>query len=461
MSGIRGRFQKDADKLVAEYTASIPFDWRLYPYDIAGSIAHARMLAKQGIISKKEADIITEGLASIRKEIEQGKLQFKPELEDIHMNIEARLIEKVGEVGGKLHTARSRNDQVALDLRLFTKEAIIDTLLSLKKFQQAVIGVAEANKGVVMPGYTHLQPAQPVLLAHHLLAYFEMLQRDADRFSDCLKRTDVMPLGSGALAGVAYNIDREFLARELGFSQLSQNSIDAVSDRDFVVEYEADASLCLMHLSRLAEEIILWSSAEFSFIELDDAYATGSSIMPQKKNPDVAELVRGKTGRVYGRLMALLTTMKGLPLAYNRDMQEDKEGFFDTVDTLLSTLGVFTGMVKTLRVKAENTEQAVKQGYILATDLADYLVKKGEPFRTAHDIVGRLVSYAVEKGKSFSDLSLAEYKGFSPLFGEDVYSITVDSSVAARDVIGGTAPRQVERALDNARKKIGDFKGGK
>ena len=288
-----------------------------------------------------------------------------------------------------------------------------------------------------------------------------MLQRDVGRFSDCLKRTDVMPLGSGALAGVAYDIDREFLARELGFSQLSQNSIDAVSDRDFVVEYEAAASLCLMHLSRLAEEIILWSSAEFNFIELDDAYATGSSIMPQKKNPDVAELVRGKTGRVYGKLIALLTTMKGLPLAYNRDMQEDKEGFFDTVDTLLSTLGVFTGMVKTLRVKAENTEQAVKQGYILATDLADYLVKKGEPFRTAHDIVGRLVSYAMEKGKSFGNLSLAEYKGFSLLFGEDVYSITVESSVAARDVIGGTAPMQVERALATAKKLIGGFRGGK
>ena len=461
MSHIRGRFQKAADKSVAEYTASIPFDWRLYPYDIAGSIAHARMLAKQGIISKEEAETITGGLASIRDEIEQGKFQFKPELEDIHMNIEARLIEKVGEVGGKLHTARSRNDQVALDLRLLAKEAISKALLKLREFQQAVVGLAEANKGVVMPGYTHLQPAQPVLLAHHLLAYFEMLQRDADRFSDCLKRTDVMPLGSGALAGVAYNIDREFLARELGFSQLSQNSIDAVSDRDFVVEYEAAASLCLMHLSRLAEEIILWSSAEFNFIELDDAYATGSSIMPQKKNPDVAELVRGKTGRVYGKLIALLTTMKGLPLAYNRDMQEDKEGFFDTVDTLLSTLGVFTGMIKTLRVKAENTGQAVEQGYILATDLADYLVKKGEPFRTAHDIVGRLVSYAMEKGKSFSDLSLAEYKGFSPLFGEDVYSITVESSIAARDVIGGTAPMQVERALDNARKKIGDFKDGK
>jgi argininosuccinate lyase len=461
MSHIRGRFQKDADKMVAEYTASIPFDWRLYPYDIAGSIAHARMLAKQGIISEKEAEAITGGLVSIRDEIEQGKFQFKPELEDIHMNIESRLIEKVGEVGGKLHTARSRNDQVALDLRLLAKEAISKTLLKLREFQQAVVGLAEANKGVVMPGYTHLQPAQPVLLAHHLLAYFEMLQRDVDRFSDCLKRTDVMPLGSGALAGVAYNIDREFLARELGFSQLSQNSIDAVSDRDFVVEYEAAASLCMMHLSRLAEEIILWSSAEFNFIELDDAYATGSSIMPQKKNPDVAELVRGKTGRVYGKLIALLTTMKGLPLAYNRDMQEDKEGFFDTVDTLLSTLGVFTGMIKTLRVKAENTEQAVKQGYILATDLADYLVKKGEPFRTAHDIVGRLVSYAVEKGKSFSDLSLAEYKGFSPLFGEDVYSITVDSSIAARDVIGGTAPKRVAEALSRAKKKIRGFKGGK
>ncbi len=458
MSHIRGRFQKAADKSVAEYTASIPFDWRLYPYDIAGSIAHARMLAKQGIILEKEAEAITDGLASIRDEIEQGKFQFKPELEDIHMNIEARLIEKVGEVGGKLHTARSRNDQVALDLRLLAKEAITGTLLGLKRFQQAVIGLAEANKGVVMPGYTHLQPAQPVLLAHHLLAYFEMLQRDVDRFSDCLKRTDVMPLGSGALAGVAYNIDREFLAHELGFSQLSQNSIDAVSDRDFVVEYEAAASLCLMHLSRLAEEIILWSSAEFNFIELDDAYATGSSIMPQKKNPDVAELVRGKTGRVYGKLIALLTTMKGLPLAYNRDMQEDKEGFFDTVDTLLSTLGVFTGMVKTLRVKAENTEQAVKQGYILATDLADYLVKKGEPFRTAHDIVGRLVSYAMEKGKSFSDLSLAEYKGFSPLFGEDVYSITVESSIAARDVIGGTAPERVSEALSRAEKIISSFK---
>ena len=459
MSHTRGRFHKAADKLVTDYTASIPFDRRLYRHDIAGSIAHVKMLAKQGIISEKEAEIIISGLASIREEIEQGKFQFKPELEDIHMSIEARLLEKVGEVGGKLHTARSRNDQVALDLRLFTKEAIGETLVRLRDFQQALISLAEANKGVIMPGYTHLQPAQPVLLAHHLLAYFEMLQRDIDRFNDCLRRTDVMPLGSGAIAGVAYNIDRDFLARELGFSQISQNSIDAVSDRDFVVEYEAAASLCMMHLSRLAEEIILWSSAEFNFIELDEAYTTGSSIMPQKKNPDVAELVRGKTGRVYGKLMALLVTMKALPLSYNRDMQEDKEGFFDTVDTLLSTLEVFTGMVKTLRVKAENIEQAVRQGYILATDLADYLVKKGEAFRTAHNIVARLVSYAMERGKSFSELSPSEYKEFSPLFGEDVYSITVESSIAARDVIGGTAPKQVDRALAAAKKLLGEYKG--
>jgi argininosuccinate lyase len=454
MSHIRGRFHKAANKLVAEYTASIPFDWRLYPYDIAGSIAHAKMLAKQGIVLPQEAEVITKGLASIREEIEQGEFQFKPELEDIHMNIEARLIEKVGEVGGKLHTARSRNDQVALDLRLFTKEAISETLVKLKQLQQALISLAEANQNVAMPGYTHLQPAQPVLLAHHLLAYFEMLERDIARFRDCLKRTDVMPLGSGALAGVAYDIDRESLAQELGFSQVSRNSMDAVSDRDFVVEYEAAACLTMMHLSRLAEEIILWSSAEFSFVELDEAYATGSSIMPQKKNPDVAELIRGKTGRVYGKLMALLTTMKSLPLAYNKDVQEDKEGLFDTVDTLLSSLEVFTGMIKTLQVKTENTRLAVNRGYILATDLADYLVKKGESFRTAHDVVGRLVSYAMEKDKSFSELSLSEYKGFSPLFREDVYSITIESSIASKDVIGGTAPKQVKQALTNAKKMV-------
>ncbi len=458
MSHIRGRFHKAADKVVAEYTASIPFDWRLYSVDIDGSIAHAKILARQGIIQTEEAEVITDGLTSIRVEIEQGKFQFKNDLEDIHMNIEARLMEKVGEVGGKLHTARSRNDQVALDLRLWTKDAISQTLLKLREFQQVLISLAEKNKDVIMPGYTHLQPAQPVLLAHHLLAYFEMLQRDIERFSDCLKRTDVMPLGSGALAGVTYNIDREYLAQELGFGQVSKNSIDAVSDRDFVIEYEAAASLCMMHLSRLAEEIILWSSAEFNFVELDEAYATSSSIMPQKKNPDVAELVRGKTGRVYGKLMALLTTMKALPLAYNRDMQEDKEGLFDTVDTLLSTLAVFAGMVEALQVKAENTGQAVRRGYILATDLADYLVKKGKPFRAAHGTVGRLVSYAMEKEKSFSELSLAEYQEFSPLFDKDVYSITIESSITARDVIGGTAPRQVEKALAIAKKIVSSGK---
>jgi argininosuccinate lyase len=452
MTHIRGRFSKPADKLAAQYTASLPFDRRLYEQDIAGSIAHIKMLAKQGIISGEDAEAIIDGLESIRGEIERGKFKFKPEMEDIHMAVESRLIEKVGDVGRKLHTARSRNDQVALDMRLFTKEAISNTVKGLKEFQHALLDLAEANKNVIIPGYTHLQVAQPVLLAHHLLAYFEMLHRDIDRFNDCLKRLDVLPLGSGALAGVAYNIDREFLAQELGFSQISRNSLDAVADRDFILEYEAAASICMMHLSRLAEEIVLWSSAEFGFIELDDAYSTGSSIMPQKKNPDVAELARGKTGRVYGSLMALLTTMKGLPLAYNRDMQEDKSGLFDTVDTLTSTLEVFTGMVRTLKVNAENTRKAAERGYILATDLADYLVRKGEAFRTAHEIVGRLVSYAAGKSKSFAELSISEYKKFSLLFGKDVYSITVESSLAARDVIGGTAPGQVKKALVRARR---------
>ncbi|MDD4984554.1 MAG: argininosuccinate lyase [Dehalococcoidales bacterium] len=456
MSLIRSRFRKAANKLVAEYTVSTHFDWRLYRQDIAGSIAHAKMLARQQIISEKEANAITEGLDAIREEIEQGKFQFKTELEDIHMNIESRLIEKIGEPGKKLHTARSRNDQVALDLRLFTKEKLSETMGSLKDLQQAIVGLAEANKSIVMPGYTHLQPAQPVLLAHHLLAYFEMLQRDIDRFRDCLRRVDVMPLGSGAVAGVTYDVDRRFLARELGFSQISQNSMDAVSDRDFVLDYESAASLCMMHLSRLAEEFILWSSREFGFIELDEAYATGSSIMPQKKNPDVAELARGKTGRVYGRLAAMLVTMKALPLSYNRDLQEDKEGLFDTTDTLLSTLKVFTGMVSTIKIRAEDTERALKRGYILATDLADYLVRKGESFRSAHGIVAGLVGYAERKGKSFSELDLKEYKEFSPVFEEDVRSISVRSSLTARNVIGGTAPEQVEQALATAKKILNE-----
>lgn len=451
MSFLRSWFRKETDKLVEEYTASIPFDRRLYRQDIQGSVAHARMLARQGIIPEKEAELIITGLTSIQDEIEQGKFEFKTGLEDIHLNIESRLFEKIGEVAGKLHTARSRNDQVALDMRLFAKEAISETIKRLTGFQRALLNLAEANKDAVMPGYTHLQPAQPVLLAHHLLAYFEMLQRDAERFRDSLKRTDVMPLGSGALAGVPYPIDRSFLAKELGFSRVSANSIDAVSDRDFLVEYLAAASLTMMHLSRLAEELVLWSTIEFGFIEIDDAYATGSSIMPQKKNPDVAELIRGKTGRVYGDLIGLLTMLKALPLSYNRDMQEDKEGFFNTVDTLLSTLEVFAGMVATLRVKAERTRQAAEEDYILATDLADYLVRKGTPFRQAHQVVGKLVQYALEKGKGFHELSLSEYQSFSPHFEEDVYSITVESSVAARSVPGGTAPQQVEQALAKAK----------
>jgi argininosuccinate lyase len=454
MSNIRGRFSKPAAKLAAQYTSSLAFDQRLYKYDIAGSIAHVKMLAKQSIITEKEAKAVIGGLDAIRKEIEQGKFQFKPELEDIHMAIESRLIEKIGEVGRKLHTARSRNDQVALDMRLFTKDAIADTLKGVRNFQKALLELAEAKKNVVIPGYTHLQVAQPVLLAHHLLAYFEMLQRDYERFSDCLKRVDVMPLGSGALAGVAYKVDREFLAKELGFSKVSQNSLDAVSDRDFVLEYEANAGICMMHLSRLAEEMVIWSSAEFGFIEIDDAYATGSSIMPQKKNPDVAELARGKTGRVYGNLMALLTAMKGLPLAYNHDMQEDKEGFFDTIDTLQATLTVFAGMVKTIKVKEENARKALEKGYILATDIADYLVKKGAAFRTAHEIVGKLVQYAVGKGKTLAELDIKEYQQFSKLFEADVRSITIETSLAARDVVGGTAPNQVSKAIAAARRLV-------
>ena len=459
MSNIRGRFQKEPDKTAAKYSASIFIDWRLYPYDIQGSIAHARMLGKQGILTDRETTIIVEGLESVAREIESGEFKFDPELEDVHMNIEARLIEKVGAAGRKLHTARSRNDQVAVDTRLYAKDAINKTVLNIKLFQKALLDVAEANITVAMPGYTHVQRAQPVLLAHHLLAYFEMLQRDAERFSDCLDRVDVLPLGSGAVAGVAYDIDREFVAEELGFSRVSMNSMDAVSDRDYIIEYESAAGICMMHLSRLAEEMILWSSSEFGFIEMDDAYATGSSIMPQKKNPDIAELVRGKTGRVYGRLMSMLTIMKGLPLSYNSDMQEDKEGFFDCVDTLVSSLEVFTGMISTIKVNSETMAKAAGEGYILATDLADYLVKKGAAFRDAHGVVARLVAYAVQNNKSLDGLSLNEYKEYSPLFEDDVTSISIETSLADRDNPGGTAPSQVEKALKKAKELIGGFDG--
>ena len=454
MSHIRGRLGKKADSLAVKYTSSLPFDWRLYRHDIAGSTAHARMLAKQGIISPQDGETIVVGLAEIAAEIEQGRFDFKPEMEDIHMAIEARLLEKAGAAAARLHTARSRNDQVALDMRLFVKEATDLTREAIKDLQRILLDLAQANQEVIMPGYSHLQPAQPVLLAHHLLAYFEMLGRDDKRFKCTRKRADVLPLGSGALAGVVYDIDQAFLAEELGFAYISRNSLDAVSDRDFVLDYLSAASVTMMHLSRLAEEVVLWSSAEFGFIELDDAYATTSSIMPQKKNPDVAELARGKTGRVYGHLMAMLTTLKALPLAYNRDLQEDKEGLFDTVDTLLPTFDVMSGLLKTMKVKGENMRRAAGRGYLLATDLADYLVGKGEAFRDAHGIVSRLVSYAAEKGRPLSELSLDEYRRFSPLFEADVLSISLDSSLAARDSFGGTAPRQVAAALAEARKKF-------
>ena len=419
-------------------------------------MAHARMLAKQGIITEEDADLIRKELESIRDEIAQGTFEFKEELEDIHMNIEARLIERIGDVGAKLHTARSRNDQVALDMRLFTREAIAETIKGIRALQQALIDLAEKDIDVVMPGYTHLQRAQPVLLAHHLLAYFEMLQRDIARFQGCLERVDVLPLGSGALAGVAHAIDRDFVAKELGFSKVSPNSMDAVSDRDFVIEYVSAASITMMHLSRFAEEIVLWSTAEFGFIEVDEAFATGSSIMPQKKNPDVAELARGKTGRVYGHLMAILSTMKGLPLSYNRDLQEDKEGLFDAVDTLVSTLDVLAAMTAGLRVDGHRTHRAAGENYTLATDIADYLVRKSVPFRRAHEIVGSLVRFAIEKGKPLSDLDIGEYQRFSPEFEDDVKSITVESSLAARNAPGGTAPEQVENALRKAREQVNE-----
>ena len=436
------------------YTASLHYDRRLYREDIAGSIAHVRMLAKQGIVTDKEAELIIMGLGSIRQEIEEDKFSWREELEDIHMNIEARLFEVIGDVAGKMHTARSRNDQIAVDLRLYTKSAIDDALKGIRGLQEALVAQAEAHQEVVMPGYTHLQRAQPVLFAHHMLAYFQMLQRDAQRFRETYARADVLPLGSGALAGVPYPIDRELLARELGFGSVSANSMDAVADRDFLLDYQSAAALCMMHLSRLAEELILWSSEEFRFIRLSDDFTTGSSIMPQKRNPDFAELARGKTGRVYGHLVGLLTLLKGLPLTYNRDLQEDKEGFFDTVDTLLATLEAFTGMVSTVRLIPDRMKQAAGDSYLLATDLADYLVGKGLPFREAHGVVAGLTRYASEQGKGFSQLTLEEYHIFSPKFGEDVFKVTLESSVGARNVPGGTAPQQVKEAIAEAKASL-------
>ena len=436
------------------YTVSIHYDRRLYRHDIAGSIAHVRMLGRQGIIADDETEAIVQGLEAIREEIEAGEFPWREELEDLHMNVERRLYEKIGDRAGKLHTARSRNDQIALDMRLYAREAITDVRGRIHAVRRGLVEKADANAKVVMPGYTHLQRAQPVLFSHHMLAYFEMLGRDAERFQQAYGRADVMPLGSGALAGVPYPVDREYVARELGFSAISANSMDAVSDRDFLLDFHSAAATCMVHLSRMAEELVLWSSEEFAFIRLGDDYTTGSSIMPQKRNPDFAELARAKSGRVFGHLVALLTVLKGLPLTYNRDLQEDKEGFFDTVDVLLASLDAMAGMVPTMELDLDRLCQAAGAGYVLATDVADYLVAKGMPFREAHGVVSRLSAHAAEKGKRLNELPLEIYRGFSPLFDDDVLSITVESSVKARDIPGGTAFSQVERAIAAARASL-------
>ena len=441
-------------EVTSAYTVSIHYDRRLYRQDIAGSIAHARMLAKQGIIDDDDATAITNGLQEILQEIEDGSFEWRPELEDIHMNVESRLHEKIGEAAGRLHTARSRNDQIALDIRMFAKDAINEVIDAIHDLRSSLVLQSEANITAVMPGYTHVQRAQPVLFAHHMLAYFEMLGRDADRFRQAYERADVLPLGSGALAGLPYPIDREFVARELGFSRISRNSMDAVADRDFLLDFQSAAAICMMHLSRMAEELVLWSSDEFSFIRLSDEYTTGSSIMPQKRNPDFAELARGKTGRVFGGLMSLLTLMKGLPLTYNRDMQEDREGFFDTFDTLLATLAIFADMIEKMQIVPERMREAAQGSYVLATDIADYLVDKGMPFREAHGVVARLSTYAVGRGVQFEELSLDEYRSFSDLFDEEVLAISVDSSVGARNVPGGTAFSRVKQAVVEAKSQL-------
>ncbi len=443
-----GRFTKPADKTAEGFTSSLAFDRRLYKQDIRGSIAHARMLGKQGIISAEDAALIEQGLREIEAEIDAGQFPFRQEYEDIHLNIEKRLIEKIGPVGGRLHTARSRNDQVVTDVHLWVKEEIAAVQRLVSDLQGTLLDRAREQLGVIMPGYTHLQRAQPVLLSHHLMAYFWMLERDYGRFADALRRADISPLGAGAMAGTTFPIDREFTAAELGFAGVYPNSMDAVSDRDFIVEFVAAAAICQMHLSRLAEELVNWSSTEFGFVEMDDAYATGSSIMPQKKNPDVAEIVRGKTGRIYGDLMALLTVLKGLPLTYHSDLQEDKERLFDAVDTLKACLTVMTGMLATVKFNRERMAQAVRQDFSNATDMADYLAKKGMPFREAHEVVGRAVLYCIERGKYLADCTLEEFKGFSELFEADIYeAIAPETCVNLRTSQGGTAPAEVEKQL--------------
>jgi len=446
-----GRFSKTTDEMINEFQASIGFDRRMYCEDIAGSLAHAEMLMRVGIISEEDYQAINAGLRDILGQIERGEFEFSTELEDIHMNIEKRLTDTIGDAGSRLHTARSRNDQVALDTHMFVRHAVVEVLDHIRELQNALVESADANKDVIMPGYTHLQRAQPILFAHHLMAYFNMLTRDFERFQGVYVRTDLMPLGAGALAGTTLPIDRAFVARKLNFDRIYTNSMDAVSDRDYILEFLAAASILMVHLSRLSEEIILWCSREFSFVELDDAHCTGSSMMPQKKNPDVSELVRGKTGRVVGHLMAMLTAVKGLPLAYNKDLQEDKEGLFDAIDTVKFSLAVYAQLIRGMKVRADVMRHAVEADFSNATDLADYLVQKGMPFRQAHTVAGQSVAQCIARGIWLRDMSLADYQKLSPLFDEDVYEvIRPETCVACRNSYGGTSYEQVESQLDAA-----------
>lgn len=446
-----GRFEKNTDTAVDDFNSSIRFDARMYKQDILGSIAHAKMLGACGIISLNESELIQKTLKHILEDIEKGDIEFEIDAEDIHMNIEKILISRLGDVGKKLHTGRSRNDQVALDIRMYIKQEIVNIQQMLLKLEKSLVDIAKNNLDTIMPGYTHLQRAQPITFAHHMMAYFQMFKRDIERILDSYKRINVMPLGSGALAATTYPLDRYMVANELGFDTITENSLDAVSDRDFVIETSFCLSLIMMHLSRFCEEIILWSSSEFGFIELDDAFSTGSSIMPQKKNPDVAELIRGKTGRVYGSLMTLLTVMKSLPLAYNKDMQEDKEAIFDAIDTVKMCLPVFTDMLKTMKVKSENMYKAAQGGFTNATDIADYLVKKGVPFRDSHAIIGKMVLYCIQNQKAISEMRIDELKSFSELIENDIYhEISLEKCVAGRNIPGGPARESILKMIENA-----------
>ena len=447
-----GRFSKTTDEMINEFQASIGFDRRMYREDIAGSLAHAAMLAKVGILSEEDRAAIEKGLKDILAQIEHGDFDFSVALEDIHMNIEKRLTDAIGDAGSRLHTARSRNDQVALDTHLFVRHAVVDVMAHIRTLQQALTESATQHRDVIMPGYTHLQRAQPILFSHHLMAYFGMLARDFERFQGVYARTDIMPLGAGALAGTTLPIDRQFVAQRLHFERIYTNSLDAVSDRDYILEFLSAASILMVHLSRLSEEIILWCSREFSFVELDDAHCTGSSMMPQKKNPDVSELVRGKTGRVVGHLMAMLMAVKGLPLAYNKDLQEDKEGLFDTIDTVKFSLAVYAQLIRGMKLREDVMRHAVEADYSNATDLADYLVRKGLPFRKAHAVAGQAVAQCIARGIYLADLPIADYQQLSPLFAEDIYdAISPETCVSCRNSYGGTSYEQAEMQLEAAK----------